>query len=190
MKAPELLILWAFGLQKEVSGFAEGASPYDAYAFPDGDKLTGGKGGVFLDEPEGPMDLNVCGCRRAEAEVQPGIAGGKITGLTQNFLGLHFAAVVSQDTRPNGAAVALNSLKTDLDPMVAGRSVVAQQRRRFIDVHDQDIHIAIVVEVAEGNAAAAVAGDDTGTSFRTQLSEGALASIAKQDAGSAESVLG
>jgi hypothetical protein len=95
MRAPELGILWAFGLQKEDSGFAEGASFYDAYAFPDGDKLTGGKGGVLLDEPEGPMDLNVGGCRSAEAEVQPGIAGGKITGLTQHFLGLHFAAVVS-----------------------------------------------------------------------------------------------
>jgi hypothetical protein len=94
-------------MHREDSGFAECASLHDAYAFPDGDKLTGGKCGVLLDEPEGPMDLNVGGCRSAEAEVQTGIAGGKITGLTQYLLRLHLTAVASQDARPDGAAVAL-----------------------------------------------------------------------------------
>src|ERR1022692_1732833 len=102
-------------MHREDSGFAEGASLYDAYAFPDGDKLTGGKCGVLLDESEGPMDLNVGGCCSAPAEVQTGIAGGEITGLTEYLLRLHFAAVASQDARPDGAAVALHSLKTDLD---------------------------------------------------------------------------
>jgi len=69
----------AFGLQKEDSGCAEGTSPYDAYAFSDGNKLTGGKRRVFLDKAEGPTDLNVGSCRSAEAKVQTGIARGKIT---------------------------------------------------------------------------------------------------------------
>src|ERR1022692_3312426 len=64
-------------LRKQDSGFAEGAALYDACAFPDGDKLTGGKCGVFLDESKRPTDLNVGGCSSAEAEVQPGIAGGE-----------------------------------------------------------------------------------------------------------------
>ena len=72
------------------------------------------------------MDLNVGGCRSAEAEVDAGIAGGKITGLTDHLLRLHLAAVASQNARPDGAAVALHSLKTDFDPMVAGGSVIAQ----------------------------------------------------------------
>ena len=177
-------------MHREDSGFAEGAALYDAYALSDGDKLTGGKCGVFLDKSEWPMDLNVGGCRSTEAEVQTGIAGGEITGLTEYLLGLHLAAVVSQDARPDGAAVALHSLKTDLDPVVAGRSVVAQQRRRLVDVHDQDIHIAVVVEVAKGNAAAAVAGNDTWTSLRTHFGEGAVTPIAKKDAGRAQRVPG
>src|ERR1035437_7331940 len=157
----------------EDSGFAEGAALYDAFTFADGDELTGGKCGVLLDKSEGPMDLNIGGCRSAEAEVQTGIAGGKITGLTEYLLRLHLAAVASQDARPDGAAVALYALKTDLDPVVAGRSVVAQQRRRLIDVHDQDIHVAVVVEVAKGQAAAAVAGGGTGGGRPTPPGEGA-----------------
>ena len=34
--------------------------------------------------------------------------------------------------------------------------IVAQQRRRFIQVHDQDIEIAIVIEIAKGASAAGV----------------------------------
>src|ERR1019366_2277883 len=113
----------------EDSGSSEGAALYDACALSDGDKLTGGKRGILLDEAEGPMNLDVGGCRGAEAEVQAGIVGGEITGLTQHLLRLHLAAVARQDARPDGAAVALYSLETDLDPTVAGRSVVAQQRR-------------------------------------------------------------
>jgi hypothetical protein len=111
----------------EDSGLAEGAALYDACAFPYGDKLIGSKRGVFLDESERPMDLNIGGCRSTEAEVQTGITCGKITGLTQYLLCLHLAAVAKQDARPDGAAVALYSFKTDFDPMVAGRGVVAQQ---------------------------------------------------------------
>ena len=36
-------------LQKEDSGFAEGASLYYAYALADGDELIGGKCGELLD---------------------------------------------------------------------------------------------------------------------------------------------
>jgi len=54
---------------RQGSGFVEGASLYDAFAFPDGDKMTGGKRVVLLDESEGPMDLNVSGGCGAEAEV-------------------------------------------------------------------------------------------------------------------------
>jgi len=125
------------------------------------------------------MDFDVGSCRGANAEVQTGVAGGKITGLTEHLLRLHLAAVADQDTCPDGVAIALHSFQTDLDPAVAVRRVVAQQRRRLIDVYDQGIHIAVVIEIAKGQTAAAMAGNDAGTGPCAELGESAVTSIAK-----------
>lgn len=45
----------------------------------------------------------------------------------------------------------------DLEPVMAAAYVVAEERRRFVLVDDDDIHVTIVVEVAEGAATAGVA---------------------------------
>jgi hypothetical protein len=82
------------------------------------------------------------------------------------------------------------SLKSNLDPAVAGRGVVAQQRRRLIDVHDQDIHIAVVIEVAKGKAAAAVAGNDTGTGLRAHSAKVPSPRLRKRTRGVRSAYLG
>ena len=98
-KAPRWQSSGAFDLQREDSGFAEGASLHDAYAFADRDKLTSGKCRILLDEPEGPMDLNVGGCRNAEAKVQTGIARSSSRRVQGPFDLLLIAATILWDRR-------------------------------------------------------------------------------------------
>ena len=47
--------------------------------------------------------------------------------------------------------------------------IVAQQRRRLIQVHDHHVHVAIVIEVAEGAPAAGMQRRHPWTSLLNQL---------------------
>ena len=70
----------------------------------------------------------------------------------------------------------------DLDPVMIGRSVVPQQRRRLVLIHDHDVEIAIVIEVAEGAAATQWAPQARAGLRIIQLLESPIAQIAKDDA--------
>ena len=50
----------------------------------------------------------------------------------------------------------VDSVEQHLQPVAGARDVVAQERRRLVHVHHQDVDVAVVVEVAEGTAAARV----------------------------------
>ena len=72
--------------------------------------------------------------------------------------------------------------------MIAGRSVIAQQSGRFIAVHDENVEVAVVVEVAESAASADVARCDGRTALIAKLYKSPIALVAKDEAGIARRI--
>src|SRR6516225_2712158 len=58
--------------------------------------------------------------------------------------------------------------------------IVAQQRRGLIDVHDQDVEVAVVVKIAEGRATAGMRFGDGRAGAVQKLLEAAAAQVAEQ----------
>ena len=84
----------------------------------------------------------------------------KIAGLRQHFLRLSLLAILDRHAGADGAAIGFHSDQLDLEPVILAGDIVAQQRWRLIQIHDQDIHVAIVIEIAESASAAAMARGD------------------------------
>ena len=74
--------------------------------------------------------------------------------------------------------------------MPAARDIVAQQRRRLVHVHHRDVHVAVVVEIAERTAPAGVRRRDATASFLDQFLEAAVAQIAKHESRRSERIRG
>src|SRR5580692_5598614 len=85
----------------------EGAAFDDSGSFADGVELAGGEAGAFFFGAAGPEDFEVGGSSGAEAEVQARVVDGDVAALAGEHLRLNFAAVVGEDARANGAAIAL-----------------------------------------------------------------------------------
>src|SRR5258708_7722450 len=82
--------------------------------------------------------------------MQTGVVAGKKTGLTEHSLCLGFVPVMDENSGSNGTAVGLHALQFHLDPMISlAAEVIAQQRRRLVQINDQDVDIPIVVEVSK-----------------------------------------
>ena len=88
--------------------------------------------------------------------MQPAIVCGVEAGLRGHFLGLAAPPVLSDHPRADRAPVRLHAFQQHLEPMALSRHVVPEQRRRFVQVDDDNVHVTIVVEIAEGAAAARV----------------------------------
>src|SRR6266568_7283769 len=103
-----------------------------------------------LVEPAWPVDVDVNGSGGPQAEMQTGVVAGKKAGLAQHSLRLGLIPVMDQNSGSNGTAVRLDTLQFHLDPMIrlAGE-VIAQQRRGLVQINDQDVDIAVVVEVSK-----------------------------------------
>ncbi len=72
--------------------------------------------------------------------------------------------------------------------MAVARDVVAQQRRRLVHVHHDDVDVAVVVEIPEGAATARVRRGHAGSRFVDQLLEPAVTQIAEHQPGCPEGV--
>src|SRR5262245_51962103 len=103
----------------------------DSRPFADDDELAGGDGGDLLGGAAGPPDREIGGGGRAQAEVQAPVAGGVEARLGQDFLRLRAFSVACDHARADRAAVGLDALKQDLQPVAVPGDVVAQQRRRL-----------------------------------------------------------
>src|SRR5260370_41943605 len=90
--------------------------------------------------------------------MQPAIADRQIGRLAQHLLRLHSVTIAHGNPRADCAAVRCNAGQLDLDPVMAAGYVVAQQGRRLVLIDDEDVHVPVVVEVAEGATAAGGAG--------------------------------
>src|SRR5205823_5083401 len=111
-------------------------------------------------------------------------------GLRKHLLRLATCAVTDRYAGSNGAAVALDSSELNFQPVFSAGNIVAKQGRRFVHVHDQHVHVAIVVEVTEGAPAAGVSIGDARSGFLEQLLESTVAKATENQAGRLERVRG
>jgi len=124
--------------------------------FADRHKLVGGDLLVNFVGSAGPENVYNRLLLRTQPEVEPRIVAGVVARLAENGLRLDLGAVMHQYARPNCAAIRLHTLQLDLQPVLVGLHVIPQQRWRLVHIHDQHIHIAVIIEVAERAAPAAV----------------------------------
>src|SRR5436309_6906994 len=111
--------------------------------------------------------------------MQPQIIRGVKARLAQHLLRLNPASISGSHAGSNRAAVRFHSDQLDLQPMVVASQIVAQQRWRLVEVDDQDIDIAVVIEIAECAPPAAMGFGYRGACGATQLFESAATQIAK-----------
>src|SRR6202034_2037979 len=109
------------------------------------------------------------------AEMQPRIAGGIIARLADYLLRLYPSVVTRRNPRADGSTVRLYADQLDLQPVVVPAHVVAKQRRRFVQIDNQHVDVAVIIEIAEGASAAAVRSRDAGTGGFDQLLKLAIA---------------
>src|SRR6266849_10913793 len=145
--------LWRFGGFGRVE--LHGAD--DAFAFFDEDHLV--RLDIFerFDEAAGPADfekLDRFGF--ADPEVHAEIVLRKITAAAAHFVDLRMQALLAGKMRDafdacaDAAAIGFRADGFDFDPIVAGARIAAQKLGKIVDGVDDDIEVAVVVEVAEG----------------------------------------
>ena len=86
--------------------------------------------------------------------MQAAVVGGVKARLAQHGLRLAAPAIAGNHGRANRAAIGIDPDQLDLEPIGLAAQIIAQQARRLVEIDDQDVYIAIVVEVAEGAAPA------------------------------------
>ena len=94
------------------------------------------------------------------------------------------------DARADGAAIAPRAFQAHLQPVIAGRSIVSQQRRRLILIHDQNIHITVVVKIAKGASPTDMSRRNSGAGLFAELHKLPVSLIAKHEAWPAPRKLG
>ena len=75
------------------------------------------------------------------------------------------AARFDLDACPHGVAIGANSLQAETDPVMGRRGVVAEQGRRAVLVIDDQVDVAVVVEVAVGQPPPDVVGVEVRSCF-------------------------
>ncbi len=90
---------------------------------------------------------------------------------------LGLSAIMRQDASSDGSAIGFCAFELNLNPVGLPCEVVAQKRRRFVKVDDNDVNIAIIIEIPESAAAAAMLGGHAGPCFVNQLLKYALPQV-------------
>jgi hypothetical protein len=111
--------------------------------------------------------------------MQAQIAAAIEAGLTQNALSLRFSAITGQNPRSERASIRRHCLGFNLPPILFPADIVAQKRRAFVQIDNEHVYIAVIVEISERASTAAMRLRDTWTGGLYQLLEGAIAQIAK-----------
>ena len=80
--------------------------------------------------------------------------------------GLHFAQLLppsglEREPRPDGGSVAAAADRANAQPVVSVAAVIAQQRRRAVEIVDKDVQVAVAVVVAERSPTAVVRPRET-----------------------------
>src|SRR5215813_9839191 len=92
----------------------------------------------------------------AHAEVEAKIILRVVTRSAHDFIDLAVVAARYFHASANGGPIRARAHAPDHDPVVLVPAIVSQQRWRTVQIVDNDIHIAVVVEVAEGATTAQI----------------------------------
>src|SRR5690349_14299139 len=82
------------------------------------------------------------------------------------------------DAGADAAAVGFRADRADFDPIVFVRGVATDELRRSVDAIDDEVEVAVVVEVAEGAAARRRWDGDAGAGVERNVFKTAVAQIA------------
>ncbi len=113
--------------------------------------------------------------------MQPGVIAGVVARLTDYGLHLFLTTIMGDHASPDGASVGFDALQFHFNPALLRVNIIAQQRRRLVHIHDQDVHVAVVIEVSKSAPPAAVRGCDSCSGLCRQFFKGAVPEIAKQN---------
>ena len=161
-----------------------------AGAFLDPDQAIGWNLGNLLGRPVGPADLQIGGRGVAQPEVQPQVVHGIEAGLAQHFLSLPLVAVIRRDPRADRAAIGFHADQFHFQPVMIAAHIVAQQRRRLVEIDDQDVDVAVIIEIAKRAAAAGMDGGYARPRLFDQLFKFAIPQVAENDARRLERIRG
>src|SRR5712691_2449112 len=107
-----------------------------------------------LHHPAGPVQLHQISLRRrAQAEARHVLALRAVAATAAHPGHLPAARYLQHDARAKALAIALDASGTNRQPVVAISAVVAQERRVAVVGGDQQIRIAVAVEIAHRQAA-------------------------------------
>src|SRR5215469_15327149 len=155
---------------------------HDSYAFPNCDELIGGYFLQMFAHSIRPNNVDDNGFRISDPEMEAGIIGRIIARLAHSSLCLHLVSIVDQHSGANGAAIRLHALELNFDPVLFSRKIVPQKGGRFVHVDDEDIDVAIVVEIAKSAAAAGMRFGYSGTRLSRKFLESSVSQVTEKDA--------
>jgi len=162
---------------------------YEAHRLLNGDELVGRDVFEALVQAVRPVHIDVGESVVSQTEVQTRIVRREEARLAQHGLCLGLASVMDQHPSTNGAAIGFYALQFHLDPIGLTAKVIAQERGRFIEIDDEYVDIAVIVEVSEGTSPATVCCRDARTCLLDELFENPAAQIPKDNARCFEGVL-
>ena len=122
--------------------------------------------------------------------MQAAIVRGVETGLRHHLLRVRPVPIARGDARADGAAVRCDADKQDLEPVPPPETSLRSSDGGSFMFITSDVHVAVVVEIAERTAAAGVQRRDATASFLDQFLEAAVAQIAKHESRRLERIRG
>src|SRR5712671_2164394 len=84
--------------------------------------------------------------------MQTQIVLGKIARATAHFVELHQSSGFHRHSRANRRLVALRANQLEQDAMIWAISTVQQQRRRLANIENDNVHVAVIVDISESCA--------------------------------------
>lgn len=102
----------------------------------------------------GPSDID-CGDQGGVGKTEVGaeIALGKVATAAGNFSHLGNGAGGDFDSCAHGVAVAFGADEFEINPVIFVERLIVEESRRVAIVGDDDVDVAVVVEIGEGDAA-------------------------------------
>src|SRR6266550_3288734 len=153
-------------------------APNDALALLDYEQLIRSNALERFHQTQRPADFNqVCLPGPAKPKVQAKVVLRHVTGTAHYLIDLRMLAGNHAHASANGAAIGLGTDALDLQPVVPGAAIIAEQRGRFVHVNHCDVHVSVVVEVAERSTPAAVRLSDARSGARGDISKASVAEV-------------
>src|SRR4051812_8064496 len=169
----------ATGLDRASSWLPEALAADDALRFVADVQLVGGDVRETLLRARRPRDLDELGPGEfTEPEVQPEIVLRVVARSAGHLVQLRAPSSGHLHPGADPGPVRFGPHALDEDRVVPGAPIIPEERRRAVQIVDEHVDIAVVVEVAEGTSPAEILRGNRRTGFRGHIAEPAVSEIA------------